>query len=339
MTDLTRFLSAGGPVIGILAGLSLSALTVILVKLWQWWLQRPRPKGVVEQALAHLEKGERSQAVILVQGQRNYRAQLISRTLRLLENGALSTEEVKTESLRLARSSVAKLGSYLRILEVIASLAPLLGLLGTVLGMIEAFQAMEAAGTRVNPAVLSGGIWQALLTTAVGLSIAIPVSMTNSWLERKVEVEAADALEAGFIASTMSSVSLEDIAAELSKNKWFQLYFQESREWTLSLVRRAEVAGYTALIVTVDVPINGLRNRAQRAGFALPQQVQAVNLHGMPQPSPPTLGPEQSVVFQGLMVSAPSWADLEWLRRQTPVVPYAHYCKRHHPPGRCHASR
>ena len=117
MTDLTRFLSAGGPVIGILAGLSLSALTVILVKLWQWWLQRPRPKGVVEQALAHLEKGERSQAVILVQGQRNYRAQLISRTLRLLENGALSAEEVKTESLRLARSSVAKLGSYLRILS------------------------------------------------------------------------------------------------------------------------------------------------------------------------------------------------------------------------------
>ena len=78
---------------------------------------------------------------------------------------------------------------------MIASLAPLLGLLGTVLGMIEAFQAMEAAGTRVNPAVLSGGIWQALLTTAVGLSIAIPVSMTNSWLERKVEVEAAAMLD------------------------------------------------------------------------------------------------------------------------------------------------
>ncbi len=195
MADLTKFLSAGGPIIGILAGLSLSALTVILVKLWQWWVQRPRPKGVVEQALAQLEKGKRLQAVILVQGQRNYRAQLISRTLRLLENGALSVEEVKNESLRLARSSVAKLNSYLRILEVIASLAPLLGLLGTVLGMIEAFQAMEAAGTRVNPAVLSGGIWQALLTTAVGLSIAIPVSMTNSWLERKVEVEAAAMLD------------------------------------------------------------------------------------------------------------------------------------------------
>ena len=47
----------------------------------------------------------------------------------------------------------------------------------------------------MNPAVLSGGIWQALLTTAVGLSIAIPVSITNSWLERKVEVEAAALLD------------------------------------------------------------------------------------------------------------------------------------------------
>ena len=135
----------------------------------------------------------------------------------------------------------------------------------------------------------------------------------------RATAQAAAALEAGFIASTMSSVTLEAIAAELSKNKWFQLYFQESREGTLLLVRRAEAAGYTALVVTVDAPINGLRNRAQRAGFALPQQVQAVNLRDMPQRNPPTLGPEQSVVFQGLMVSAPTWADLEWLSRQTPL--------------------
>ena len=135
----------------------------------------------------------------------------------------------------------------------------------------------------------------------------------------RATAQAADALEAGFIASTMSSVSLEDIAAELSKNKWFQLYFQESQEWTLALVRRAEVAGYTALVVTVDVPINGLRNRAQRAGFVLPQQVQAVNLCDMPHRSPPVLGLEQSIVFQGLMRNAPAWADLEWLSRQTPL--------------------
>ena len=193
--ELTRFLSVGGPVIGLLACLSVGALTVMLVKLWQWRRQRPWPRNITEQALANLEYGERALAIKLLQGQRNYQAQLISHTLHLLETGALSIEEVKAESGRLARSFVAKLDSYTRILEVIASLAPLLGLFGTVLGMIDAFQAMEAAGTQVNPSVLSGGIWKALLTTAAGLAIAIPVSMANSWFERRVEVEATAMLD------------------------------------------------------------------------------------------------------------------------------------------------
>ncbi len=135
----------------------------------------------------------------------------------------------------------------------------------------------------------------------------------------RATAQAADALEAGFVACTLSSVSLEDIATELGKNKWFQLYFQTSRELTLSLVRRAENAGYTALVVTVDAPINGVRNRAQRAGFTLPRQVRAVNVADMPTPRPTPLTPDQSAVFQGLMAHAPTWADLEWLRRETPL--------------------
>ncbi|MFQ3198676.1 MAG: biopolymer transport protein ExbB [Paraglaciecola sp.] len=56
--------------------------------------------------------------------------------------------------------------------------------------MIQAFKAMEAAGSQVNPAVLSVVIWQALLTTAVGLAVASPVSMLNSYLKRQTEVKA-----------------------------------------------------------------------------------------------------------------------------------------------------
>ena len=70
---------------------------------------------------------------------------------------------------------------------MIASLSPLLGLLGTVLGMIEAFQQMEAAGSQVDPSILSGGIWQALLTTAVGLAVAIPVVIMHGFFERKCD--------------------------------------------------------------------------------------------------------------------------------------------------------
>jgi biopolymer transport protein ExbB len=92
---------------------------------------------------------------------------------------------------RLATLRLNQLRSYLRPLDVIATLSPLLGLFGTVLGMIVAFQQMEAAGNRVDPSILSGGIWQALLTTAVGLAVAIPVVMAHNWLERKTERVAA----------------------------------------------------------------------------------------------------------------------------------------------------
>lgn len=131
--------------------------------------------------------------------------------------------------------------------------------------------------------------------------------------------QAADALEAGFVASTLSSVSLEAIAAELHGPKWFQLYCQPTREQTLALVRRAEAAGYGALVVTVNAPIDGVRNRAQRAGFVLPRHVRAANLPDASAPDRTRLPREQRVVFQGLMVHAPTWADLAWLRKATPL--------------------
>jgi biopolymer transport protein ExbB len=64
------------------------------------------------------------------------------------------------------------------VLELISTIAPLLGLLGTVLGMIAAFQALQESGSRADPAILAGGIWEALLTTAAGMAVAIPASIT-----------------------------------------------------------------------------------------------------------------------------------------------------------------
>ena len=95
--------------------------------------------------------------------------------------------KIREELLRYGGDVLENLRGSFRILEVIASLAPLLGLFGTVLGMIEAFRQLEAAGNQVNPAILSGGIWQALLTTAVGLAVAIPVVAILNWLERRVD--------------------------------------------------------------------------------------------------------------------------------------------------------
>ncbi|MEM6578697.1 MAG: MotA/TolQ/ExbB proton channel family protein, partial [Pseudomonadota bacterium] len=85
--------------------------------------------------------------------------------------------------------ALAGLERGFRLLDTIAQLAPLLGLFGTVLGMIEAFQSLQQAGSAVDPSLLAGGIWVALLTTAVGLAVAMPTSMILAWLESRTARE------------------------------------------------------------------------------------------------------------------------------------------------------
>lgn len=134
--------------------------------------------------------------------------------------------------------------------------------------------------------------------------------------------EAADLLETGMMVSTLATRSLEDIAAKTAQPKWFQLYYQQDKDFTLSLVRRAEQAGYSALVVTVDAPLHGIRNRAQRAGFVLPDGVEAVNLKDRPPLPSKSFAPSQSIVFQGMMSEAPTWETFRWLKQQTdlPIV-------------------
>ncbi len=129
--------------------------------------------------------------------------------------------------------------------------------------------------------------------------------------------QAATLMESCMVASTLSSVTMESIATKLSGRKWFQLYFQRDRQFTLELVRRAEAAAYQALVVTVDAPVNGARNRIQRAGFSLPSGIGEANLVDQPAASQQSLAAGQSIIFQGLMSEAPTWRDIQWLRTQT----------------------
>ncbi|MFO7858426.1 MAG: MotA/TolQ/ExbB proton channel family protein [Ectothiorhodospiraceae bacterium] len=183
---LAAFFGAGGPVVILLCALSVIAVTVIGVKLWQFRALRATDRSGVEAALDHSRRGELQQAIACVADRRNPTAQAVARGLRGVQGG-LPEAQIREEVLRYGRSILESLRNGLRPLEVIGTLAPLLGLFGTVLGMIEAFRNLEQAGNQVNPAVLSGGIWEALLTTAVGLAVAIPVVAAVNWLERRVE--------------------------------------------------------------------------------------------------------------------------------------------------------
>ncbi|KKM70936.1 hypothetical protein LCGC14_1435700 [marine sediment metagenome] len=190
MHQFMEFMQVGGPVVWILTAFSVIALTIVLVKICQLISTKPESSKHIKASLRAWEKGENILALQTLNSKRPV-DEVVMLAIRGLSDKSTDINLLKEELDRIATLRLNQLRAYLRPLEVIATLSPLLGLLGTVLGMIVAFQQMEAAGNQVDPSVLSGGIWQALLTTAVGLAVAIPVVTMHNWLERKVERVAA----------------------------------------------------------------------------------------------------------------------------------------------------
>lgn len=183
-SSLLDLLDAGGPVMYVLAALSVCALTVILMKLFQLAALRMWSRRPVERALALWHAGKASDGLGSLEDARHPVARVLQVAIRGHgHDEARHREEVE----RIAGLHLDTLSSGLRVLGVIATLSPLLGLLGTVIGMIDAFQALEAAGNQVDPSILSGGIWVALLTTAAGLVVAIPAAAAHQWLDGIVE--------------------------------------------------------------------------------------------------------------------------------------------------------
>ncbi len=130
---------------------------------------------------------------------------------------------------------------------------------------------------------------------------------------------AAHATDTCLIASTLSSCTLEDVARAAGPQRWFQLYFQARREATLDLLRRAEAAGYGAIVVTLDAPIQVASLGALDLQFQMPPECVAVNLLEHPVPPAMQLAPGESRIFQGVMRGAPTWDDLAWLLAQATV--------------------
>lgn len=178
------FLQRGGLAIWAIAAVSVAALALILWKVWRLarmgaWTGGRRAR----EAVLLWQQGDQAAALQRLQGRHSCRAALIRAAIEARCDPTLDDEGARAETERVARQLLAEAHSGLRPLELIATIAPLMGLLGTVLGMIAAFQALQEAGSRADPALLAGGIWEALLTTAAGMAVAIPASMALSWFE------------------------------------------------------------------------------------------------------------------------------------------------------------
>ena len=181
---LQQILDLGGPVVAILIAMSVITLAVTLYKLWQFAASGVGRHRVLSQALAAWDSGDKQAARARLAKSHSYLAPLVQVAMDAPDAPGLD-QRLDAE----AGLALAGLERGFRLLDTVAQLAPLLGLFGTVLGMIEAFQSLQTAGSAVDPSLLAGGIWVALVTTAVGLAVAMPTSMVLSWFESRTARE------------------------------------------------------------------------------------------------------------------------------------------------------
>jgi len=164
---IEELLLKGGPVVWVLALYSILGLAIALERYLHFLRMGPVPNG---RPAKHPGRGP--EAAVLAAMDAAQRAGI--------GNPALAGERVRGEELR-------RLEAGFRTLAILGNTAPLLGLLGTILGMIKAFMVIEQAGGRVDAQALAGGIWEAMITTGVGLAVAIPLLILLHLLEGLAE--------------------------------------------------------------------------------------------------------------------------------------------------------
>lgn len=183
-------LGTGGPIIAILAILSVLSIALIVVKSLQ--LARARSgQAARDDALVRWSKNDKEGAVAALSSGRSPADRVAHYALKA-SLGRMPRKPLEAELMRRGNAEVEAMSRHIRLLELIAMVSPLLGLLGTVLGMIQSFQELELAQGAANASVLAGGIWQALLTTAAGLVVAIPAAIGASLLAARVDGAAHD---------------------------------------------------------------------------------------------------------------------------------------------------
>jgi biopolymer transport protein ExbB len=143
-----------------------------------------RKSEAAEEIHALIEKGDYDRALALARQTPGPVAAVLAEGLRHQGVAKELLEEVI--SLRGA-AELKRLNQRLHLIELIGRLAPLMGLLGTVLGMVEAFRQVAASRGAVDPSLLAGGIWEALITTVAGLCVAIPAMVLHHLFEDRVK--------------------------------------------------------------------------------------------------------------------------------------------------------
>ena len=158
-----------------------------------------------------------------------------------------------------------------------------------------------------------------------GQTYSLPIFLAPVAYQKLVDMngeiataQASNAMNTCMCVSSFSSCTLEDISANTNTPLWFQLYIQPHMNTNLKLIKKAELLGYKALVITIDAPISGIRNSEQRAGFYLPEGISAINIENL-NPLQTTNNFENIFDITPIL---PTWKDIEFIKRNTklPVI-------------------
>lgn len=162
--------------------------------------------------------------------------------------------------------------------------------------------------------------------TLLGQHMPHPILVAPVAYQRLVhpDGEIAMAMGAGaqdtvMVLSAQSSIDAAAVRAASSACTWFQLYWGPSRDANLALVQRMADLGFSAIVLTVDAPVQGVRDSEARTDFQLPPDIKAVNLANVPVPQFAPLEQSESILFDRIAHIAPKWTDVEWLCRNSPL--------------------
>jgi biopolymer transport protein ExbB len=182
--NMIEFMAKGGVVMWPILMCSVLALAIFLERLVRFSRMRSRGAGLSEKVIRLLKAGDVKAAEEKALDSGSSMGRVLAQAIRFKDR---DRETLETVVMHAAEEEVRNMSSYLQALATIGNIAPLLGLLGTVLGMIKAFMVIQQMGGKVNAAVLAGGIWEAMLTTAFGLAVALPTVVAHSYLLARVD--------------------------------------------------------------------------------------------------------------------------------------------------------
>lgn len=181
---MVGFLAKGGVLVIPILLCSVLALAIFLERTVRFAVLRRRGRHVADRVASLVRDGHKEAALEAALKSRSPMGRVL---VQGLEVASADRETLETVLVHAIEEEVRNLSRYLQALATIGNIAPLLGLLGTVLGMIKAFMAIQELGGKVDASILAGGIWEAMLTTALGLSVALPVMVAHSYLTSQVD--------------------------------------------------------------------------------------------------------------------------------------------------------